>query len=282
MNNFLFITHITPVHKRSSLRQSLIDQYFRALRAQQYDRWNVLILGEEEKEDGTFHFVHLPDVPREEKFSLMKTIYKRDDVNALISSCDYVVKLDDDDLVSPKILQELSGKDFDCCYDRAHTFFDISSGTITQQARPWIASTCVHKREHAFSAWDGPGASPLGNLLYSDHSKSWHVFYRDKRCIVADPEHPVYLRVLSPTSITSGAKENGSPAGIAEIDMTNYFAYLKNFGYWEKASTNDFNAYLPALRDAWREFSTFEWKPIPGLDSWSRFVDKLSHLWRTR
>jgi hypothetical protein len=262
LNKFLFITHITPKSKRSVFRQGLIDIYFAALNAQTYSDWKVIILGDEEKTEGKFHFFSLPDGTREEKFEVLKKLLSREEIKLLFSEADYVIKLDDDDIISPVLLEQLKNFKGDLCFDRFHTFIDSSSGIITQQERQWIASTCVHKREHVLSAWTGPGASAVGNLLYSEHSKSWHLFYKDKNVVEAEKGNPVYLRVLSPTSITSGAL-HGPPKTIAEVSMPKYYEYLKNFGEWNSANLNLFDAYLPRLAQAWMNFSGSGQKSIP-------------------
>ncbi|HEU4717026.1 MAG TPA: hypothetical protein VFU15_04305 [Bacteroidia bacterium] len=261
MKKFLFVTHITPCAKRTALRRSLIDIYFRALDAQTYGNWKVAVLGEEEKTEGRFHYFFLGDLPKEEKFAEVRKIFSKPEMTALTGEADYIIKLDDDDIISPRLLQDLAEFDGDLYYDKYHTFTDVSSGMITQQRRQWIASTCVHKKEHALSAWNGPGASAVGNLLYSDHSQSWHLYYGDKKTVAADPHHPVYLRVLSPTSVSSGA--SAGEGNRNDIPMNGYRDYLAKFGDWTRADVKDFDAYLPLLARAWNDFSGSPQSPLP-------------------
>ncbi|MGL4599153.1 MAG: hypothetical protein ACRCYO_16655 [Bacteroidia bacterium] len=269
MTKFLFVTHLTPKHKRTALRQALIDGYVRGLEAQTYPHWKVLQFGDEESVSGKFHTVFLPDSDKAEKFKNVADLLQRADVKALFDEADYVLKLDDDDLISPTILEEAAGKNFDCWLDRWHTFFDLSSGQITQQNRPWIAACCIHKKEHALAAYTGEGDSPVGNLLYTDHSKAWHVYYEGKNCIISDRTRPVYLRILSPSSITAGA-QHGPPKHAGEVNFEKYYAYLRLFGNWENVPVKQFDAYRDQLREAWRVFSLDGWKPIPdeGIKGW--------------
>lgn len=262
MNKFLFITHITPKSKRSGFRQALIDIYFTALNAQTYSDWKVIVLGDEEKVEGRFNYFFLADGTREEKFEAIKKLLLRNEIVSLFSEADYVIKLDDDDIISPTLLGQLKDFNGDLFFDRYHTFVDSSSGIITQQQRQWVASTCVHKKEHVLSSWTGAGASPVGNLLYTDHSKSWHLFYEGKKISQADKNNPVYLRVLSPTSITSGAL-NGPPQTLSDVSLEKYYEYLKSFGDWTPANVKVFDSYLPKLAEAWKVFSGSEQLKLP-------------------
>ncbi|MDQ3110640.1 MAG: hypothetical protein M3R17_12170 [Bacteroidota bacterium] len=254
MNKFLFITHITPRAKRSEFRQALIDLYFQALEKQTYSDWKVIVFGEEERTEGKFNYFRLADGTREERFNATKELLATAKVQSLFSEADYIIKLDDDDIIAPDLLERLKNFDGDLYYDLFHTFVDSSSGIITQQKRSWIASTCVHKTKHILSPWNDPGASPVGNLLYSDHSKAWHQYYSDKKSVAADKSKPVYLRVLSPTSITSGAIA-GPPQTISDVSMENYYIYLRGFGNWKQADVKTFDSYLPVLAEAWKKFS---------------------------
>lgn len=269
MNRFVFITHVTPVAKRNALRQQLFELYATALQNQTYTDWFVIQLHEGPDEtEGKFHRFHLPDAGREEKFQALTALFRRDDFTSLIRSADYVIKLDDDDLISPTILQALSTFSDDLYYDAYHTFYDISSGTLTQQQRAWVASTCVHKTEHALSEWKGEGASPVGNLLYTDHSKTWHRYYAEKTAVKADALHPVYARVLSPTSITSGG--TALVKTIADVDMQKYYAYLRSFGEWNPAVTRDFDQYRRSLGEAWKLFSGRQQQSLPAKSAGER------------
>ncbi|MEO5643107.1 MAG: hypothetical protein ABIQ40_12330 [Bacteroidia bacterium] len=262
MKKFLFITHITPVNKRSALRQALIDAYYKGLAAQTYGQWKVVVVGEENKTEGKFHYFNLPGESREEKAVAVKAMMSSERFLALANEADYIVKLDDDDIISPGVLEKVSAMDVDAYYDRFHTFYDISSGVITQQRRDWFASTCIHKREHVLAEWNGSGATAVGNLLYTEHHASWHVFYKDKNAVAADPAEPVYMRVLSPTSITSGALA-GPPQSISEISMDKYFNYLKSFGNWNPAPVKNFTSAFPALATAWLKFSGHPQQSLP-------------------
>jgi hypothetical protein len=262
LNKFLFITHITPKAKRSAFRQALIDIYFQALNNQTYGDWKVIVFGEDEKIENNFHYFQLPDGTREERFTATKELLETSAVQSLFAEADYVIKLDDDDIISPDLLAQLKNFDGDLYYDSYHTFLDSSSGTITQQKRSWVASTCVHKTKHILSAWNGPGASTVGNLLYSDHSKAWHTYYSDKKIVAAEKNAPVYLRVLSPTSITSGAK-SGPPQSIEDVSMEQYYQYLRSFGNWNKADITVFDKYRPAVAEAWKKFANAPQQALP-------------------
>ncbi|TND05912.1 MAG: hypothetical protein FD123_3603 [Bacteroidetes bacterium] len=279
MKRFLFITHLTPRAKRTPLRQSLIGIYEKALLAQSYPHWQVLQIGEEEKRSGNFVEVQTTAGTREEGFEQLRRIYARPDVRELISAADYIIKLDDDDIISPGILEKAAQFDFDCYYDEQHTFYDISSGIITQQQRPWIASTCIHRKVCAFDRYTGPGASPLENLLYSDHSKAWHTYYAGKKKQIADPAYPVYLRVLSPSSITSSTG-NAAPETFRDVAFDRYYAYLKTFGYWKPAAVNGFDVYKPLLSGAWEKFSGQKQMPVPGTGFADRVSDRIRSLWK--
>lgn len=260
MNRFLFITHVTPPAKRNVLRERLFQLHTKSLHAQRYENWQVIrFCADEQGSDGKFHRFLLPDVNRAEKTAALKELLQSAPFQKLVSEADYIVKLDDDDLISPLLLEQLKDFKGDLFYDRYHTFLDCTSGMVTQQERNWIASTCVHKAEHVFAPWSGAGATDVGNLLYTDHSAAWHRYYEGKQIVSADALHPVYLRVLSPTSITSGTHKT---SGFADVDLKKYDEYLAAFGDWSRAATNDFDQYLPEVRAAWKEYSGQEQRKL--------------------
>ncbi len=273
MNRFLFITHITPVSKRTPLRQSLIDVYYNALLSQHYNQWKVLILGEGEIKDDRFVVVPLIDGSVDEKIDALRKIYKSPLVVDLINESDFIVKLDDDDVISPRVLQDLKDFDGDVYYDDHHTFYDLAGGRLGQQQRPWIASTCIHRRTCAFDHWEGEGAGPLKNVLYSDHSKAWHRYYQGKRKYTSKPENPVYLRVLSPTSITAGGNSKKVSSHI-DIEWVRYGKYLSGFGNWDVQKMNDFQNYVEQLTRAWIQFAgETRVAPLPKKNLMQRIVN---------
>jgi hypothetical protein len=265
LNSFLFITHVTPKAKRSELRSSLYEIHLRALSAHTYDKWKVLCIGEEEKKDSKFFQVSLKQtLDKNEISNQLSEIYSRKDVLEYINESNYIVKLDDDDIISPKILERLAYFIGDVYYDEFHAFYDITSSQVSLQKRDWIASTCIQKTEHAITKLriEGLNNIYLNSIFYSDHSQIWHKYYANKQKFISDKFHPIYLRVLSPTSITAGVG-NSILNSVNDIDFENYFEYLNKFGSWNEKIPEEFMNYNKPLRDSWLSFSGTEHISIP-------------------
>lgn len=274
MKQFLFITHKTPSAVQSPLRRDLFGLYLEALRGQTYRNWKVLLIGEEESEQQNIKTVKLDASSREVVPEKLAEIYGRRDVCEYLESSDYIVKLDDDDIISPTILEQASLLDFDVYHDDWHTFYDISSGMLTQEFRSWIPSTCIHATKHALAPInEGPFNYYRNSVLYTDHSKMWHIYYKDKHIVKAKKEHPVYLRILSPTSITAGAKK-APILTMSDIGFNQYYTYLKSFGYWNEAPAHDFDIYKVKLSKVWVDFSGAPQRPIRGISGLNAISDK--------
>jgi hypothetical protein len=272
MNRFLFITHVTPSKKRSPLREKLFSIYKSALLKQSYNNWKVLLISEENKVEGNFHHYKIDQtVSKQHTAYQLENFFESEAIMQFIYSFDYIVKLDDDDIIGVDTLERYKNIDCDLVFDEWHTFYDISSGNITQQKRNWVASTCIHKTEHALAKKNNDAAINFYNnsVLYSDHSKIWHTYYKDKNIKKADAISPLYLRVLSPTSITAGSN-------LDTIDYKTYYKYLKTFGYWkDKKYIYGFENYLPMLKKAWEETSNTIQKPIKGISLMNKILDRI-------
>lgn len=279
MKSFVFITHFTPAFKLSLLRKRLQEIYFKALNAQSYFNWKVLIIGEKEFEDQHFKFVNLnSNQSRENVLSDMVKIYDRKDVIEWITNSDYLIKLDDDDIISPRILDKVQSRNFDVYFDEYHTFYDITSGQIARQKRAWIASTCIHKTEHALSPVNSDRKNVYSNsLLYTDHSKSWFPYYSGKNILTAGRSEPVYLRVLSPTTRSASAKS--FPITIHDINFAHYYQYLHSFGNWkEMEKLHDFDLFTNDLKSCWKEFSGEGCRQLPAKNFLRTLKDKLFYF----
>ncbi|MBL7936263.1 MAG: hypothetical protein JNM51_10710 [Bacteroidia bacterium] len=242
----------------------------KSLYNQTYTNWKALWIGEQDLENDKIKEVAVKDKKE------LSEIYLRDDVLKYISDCDYVVKLDDDDIILPDTLEIASYLSFDMYCDRFHTFYDITSGTVTQQERSWIASTCIHKKEHAFLNRDGKELAHnfIHSLFYGEHGKDWISYYKNKNIVYANPKNPVYVRVLSPTSITAGAKKFPVKS-IEDIDMKHYYTYLKQFGVWRNIKLNQFELFGKDLSISWFNFSNLKQSPIQGITFFEKVKAKL-------
>ncbi len=263
---FLFITHLSPESIRSSLRQGMIDTMQKSLYAQSYTNWKALWIGEKEFEDKKIKEVAVKDK------RALSEIYLRQDVLEYINDCDYIVKLDDDDIILPNTLDIASKSDFDMYCDKYHTFYDITSGVLTQQDRSWIASTCIHKKEHAFMDRTDNKATHnfINSLFYGEHGKDWIGYYKNKNMVFANRKNPVYVRVLSPTSITAGAK-TFPVKSVNDIDINHYYKYLKQFGVWKHVIISQFEQFKNDLSTSWFNFSHLQQSPIQGIS----FLEKV-------
>jgi hypothetical protein len=185
-------------------------------------------------------------------------------VKALIDWADYMVKLDDDDIILPHTLEIASKLEFDLYADRFHTFHDLTTGRTTQQLRPWIAATCIHKKEHAITLNRGEGVADnfINSLFYGEHGRDWIAYYAKRNIRFAHPTTPVYMRVLSPSSKSSGAVV--FPAhSLADVNLQAYAAYVRGFGSWNHYPIRNFASYLPKLQKIWCAFSQRGLERVP-------------------
>jgi hypothetical protein len=271
---FLFITHLTPKAKRSALREGLLELMDESLKAQSYNEWKALRIGEEERTEGPIQTV---DAASTES---LRAVYLRPDVKALIDWADYIVKLDDDDIILPHTLEIASKMEFDLYADRFHTFHDITTGRTTQQQRPWIAAACIHKKEHAITLNRGEGVADnfINSLFYGEHGRDWIAYYSKRNIRFAQPTTPVYVRVLSPSSKSSGAIS--FPAhSLADIDMKAYTAYVRGFGSWNHYPIRNFASYLPKLQKVWCAFSQHGIERVPSASVVLRVKEMVRYAW---
>lgn len=223
--DFLFLVPLTPPAYLDDVRSQLKKMCFNQLAKLNASK-RVWALGEGAAEDADVEFISTTSVTKEDKLlEVGKMLANHDTPIAR-----YIIRLDDDDLINPVVFDTLANQEFDVAYDAGHCFYDLSSGLTSQQIRPWIANTAIHKYECALEMVAAVGGSPLAgnkNFLFAcDHSQAWHTFYRNKKKYETRSEEPLYLRVLSPGSITA----KGSNSNEAD----SYYTYLSSFGLWER------------------------------------------------
>lgn len=277
--SFLFITPLTPKHLLTPLRTLLFEQYINALKNQTYDNWQALLIGDENKTDGNITYVSLKAESKE-----IKLIFAKEYILNLSTKPDYIIRIDDDDVINPHVLNLVSDVEFDCYADKYHAFYDLISGKISLQSRNWFANTVIHKYEHAMKEM-GDDKIPL---LQCDHSKDWLDFYSTKKIIYSAKNRPIYLRVLSPTTVTSGIhglkqstaeryvlfKNNAMKlVSVKDIDFEKYRNYLKGFGRWKYQKLNDFKIITENFEKLWANFS--------GTRSNNNFFKKIQLLWHS-
>ena len=273
MKRFLFIIPLTPPHLLSPLRKDLFSLFISALQRQAYENWEGLLFGEDEKADGKIKYIKTNAVSKEDKF-----LVAVDYLKSLNHKPDYVVRIDDEDLISPYALKYASQFDFDCYADKYHTFYDITTGKTTQNKREWLPNTIIHKFEHVLEEIRKPGDVLINNdnvsLLGLDHDIYWEKYYRDKKILWSDRSNPIYLRILSPTSITS-QQENQHKTwnNKAQADFNQY---VKGYGPWVYKPLSGFGEYDAELKRIWEKFSG---APVKKKISASVFFDYLKYYY---
>ncbi|HKL03378.1 MAG TPA: hypothetical protein VJ911_06865 [Cryomorphaceae bacterium] len=184
----------------------------------------VWLLGEIDTVPEGFEQIALDATTKEGK--LVETCQILED--SFIPPARYIVRLDDDDLINPDLFDRLSKEEFDIACDTHHAFYDLSSGSVSYQKRPWIANTSIHNFKHAITkvkaSSSDKNAIDKNYLVASDHSQTWHKYYDSKEVRKLKKGEPLYLRVLSPN--TRSAKQSAS----SELGYTEY---LFQFGNWK-------------------------------------------------
>ncbi|MEI8136873.1 MAG: hypothetical protein WCH21_06060, partial [Bacteroidota bacterium] len=225
MNNyFLFIIPITPVAKRSPIRVELWELCKKSLLQQTSKNWKAIIVGDTAGEDldpNHFISINFVDYPKTEK--LIKALHFVE--NQMKYKPAYIIRLDDDDIISKTILKEIEDNkiEFDCFTDKSHIYLDPVYLKISCSPGNWMPNTTIHKYEHAIK----PCGPENSKLLLQNHALFWHIYYSDKKLVYAKSDNPLYYRILSPTSITSGSFSVDQ-----KIDWNAHIKYLIGYGPW--------------------------------------------------
>lgn len=229
MKNFLFIIPRTPQSCRDDIRDNLWQICLEALQNQPYQNWKALVIGHEVGIPiNNERFINIDfEGTKEEKLQKATEYIIQNNIPG-----DYIIRLDDDDIINPSILEKVSNLDFDLYVDKHQWFWHYESGQISNRVWNWFPNTGIHKREHALAEW---GDYANGNftrfkkqalLIENDHSQL-HPFYKNKKVLFADKKHPVYLRTITSSSITAQKS-------------INHDNYIRRFGLWHKNNLKDF------------------------------------------
>lgn len=214
---FLFLVALTPKTLINPLRQRLQELSLSSLRDQENDNYAAIILGDEEKIDGNLIFVKAPNGTKGERLKFAMKYLVKENIDY-----QYLCRFDDDDILNPSIFNFLSGAKAAVIADKYHSFFDLYTQKCLQTKRDWMANTVFLRKDCATHLM------PDGRtLIEQDHAEEWMKFFKGKEIYFVPKKHPIYLRVLSPTSET------------ANIDADNYQNYLESFGNWRNAKAID-------------------------------------------
>ncbi|MDI3520441.1 MAG: hypothetical protein PWR04_429 [Anaerophaga sp.] len=229
MTNTVFIIPRVPDTYRNPIRNKLWKLCLDSLFKQTFLNWTALVVGkniDHQKNDNRFIVVSYEGT-KEEKLQKATEYIIQNNIPG-----DYIIRLDDDDIINPTILEKVSKLNFDIYVDKHQWFWHYESGKISNRVWNWYPNTCIHKREHALTEWgdyangDFKRYKEQALLIENDHSKL-HPYYKNKRVIFADKKHPVYLRTITSVSITAQNSHN-------------HENYLKRFGLWHKNNLKDF------------------------------------------
>lgn len=243
LKTFLFIIPLTPADRLSNERKHLRALCLNTLLSQTYTGWKALLIGKSSEIDPkNERFVYLDhEGAKEEKLQKATEYIANNKVQ-----CDYIIRLDDDDVFNPRLLNDLKEKNFDLCVDQYHSFWNVASGKVAQRVMYWFPNTCIHKKEHALAIF---GTFPPGEyqrfkelpLLIENEHNDFNKYYSQKHSIIyTKQKQPLYLRSLSTVSITS-------------LQAKDHNAYLNQHGYWKKNKFKSFlflNKYVLAYNNA--------------------------------
>jgi len=201
MNKFLFIVPLTPRDILTEERAILQNLCFSTLLKQTYKYWKVLIVGDYIPDimKNTSCYYWLDDEgTKEEKIPLAV-----DYIIANSLDYDYLIRLDDDDIFNPYILNKLKYSDFDIYVDKQQFFWNSKTKQIASRTWYWFPNTTIQKKKYALSTWNNIYEQKDSPSHVIDTAHGFiHMFYKDKYALFSKSKSPIYLRSISETSVT--------------------------------------------------------------------------------
>ena len=139
MNRYLFIIPRTPKQFKSDIREELWKVTIKSLLEQTYSNWKALIICDESESiinNDNLLYLKSTALKKGEKIDFAVEYIVENNLFP-----DYLIRFDDDDIIMPNALETADKFNFDVYGDKYHTFFDLSSGLMSQQDSPWLANT---------------------------------------------------------------------------------------------------------------------------------------------
>ena len=228
-NTFIFVIPLTPEDSLTPLRRELQKFCIHSLISQNYPEWKALLIGSNlPKGAEDDRFIHLS----KEGYKELKLQYAVKYIQETNLKSDYIIRLDDDDLINPSILKHYANSQADVIVDLYQWFIEWESKRVSKDFKPWFANTVFHKRKHALAEFGVIAREEVSQInsyvpLIATNHALMHSYYKGKNIKFAPGNRPIYLRVINPDSITSNNGES-------------YQGYLRNFGLWKKQVPVDF------------------------------------------
>lgn len=223
------------------MRDFLFEVMLLSLRKQESNNWQAFILGEEEAEEGNIRYFSSSGVSKTEKIlEALRLIDKQ-------NPPEYLIRLDDDDVIHPGALLKYEHAQADVIADKFHWFYNMYTDRFISNDYTWMANTVFHKYEHAIA--DSGNGMPV---IAGDHSKVFHEWYTGKNIVYTSKKNPLYMRILSPTCLTL--------ANVYQSDTVNYsfddlnrqvkkIARWRRFGFWHPFGVKWFSPFRKLFRE---------------------------------
>ncbi len=230
MNSYITVTTYAPESmKPGTLRNAVFDAFYSNLKAIRYPKIKCLLVGSEPpKQEGNIYWIKSTGLTKGEKLIDAKNYLLEHDLKS-----DYITRLDDDDFICSDALHDFAHATGDVLCDKMHAFMDLTTGKFSSQTRPWIANTALHRFDHAFQVT--PLSDESGLMFNCNHADCWLPYYQDKHIEYAAQEHPLYVRLLSPTSITSSGSASITSNQV-NFDQGAYKKYVRTFGKFSSSA----------------------------------------------
>ncbi len=150
MNKFIFIIPRTLEKFQDAIRPQLWKLCMHSLQKQSFQNWIALLIGGHsifDKNDNRFIKINFEGT-KEEKLQIATDYIIRNNIEG-----EYIIRLDDDDIINPYLLAKVIKYNFDIYVDKHQWFWHYESGFISNRVWNWFPNTYIHKREHALSEW---------------------------------------------------------------------------------------------------------------------------------
>lgn len=202
---------------------------------QLFDDWEAIVVDEQDCSYDNVNHIKSDAEKKHDKIDFALELISQERVKPR-----YLIRLDDDDIISPVAIRRYCNEKYDCYADRYHFFYELVSGKKALEKRAWIPNTAVHKYHHAMEfvkEADRP-------LINTDHSKYWLDYYKKFDISFFPKKHPLYMRVLSPFTITSGG------VGLDSKDLfqnSEYKEYLRSYGRFKNYNIGDYRHFFKMM-----------------------------------